>query len=183
MTGEPATRLPIFVLTGIPGSGKSTVANLLARRFEPAALVGGDVLRRMVVTGRVEMGPKPEPEAEKQYGLRLRHLAWLCDSYAAAGFTVVAEDNLLGHHLAAFLDRVEARPLHVVALIPELDTVLRRDSGRAVQAHRKAGDARALDEVLRTGTAKVGLWVDTTGQGPEETVEEILRRLPESAIA
>ncbi|MGS2591945.1 AAA family ATPase [Streptomyces hebeiensis] len=172
----------VFVLTGVPGSGKSTVGALLARRFDPAVLIEGDVLRRMVVAGRAEMTTDPSQEAVRQYGLRLRHLAYLTRSYAAEGFTVVAEDNLLGAHLEEFIGLLgDVRPCHVIALAPDSATVLRRDAARSGRAYDETGRyARELDQVLRRDTARLGLWLDTSEQKAEETVEEILARLDES---
>jgi len=34
----------------------------------------------------------------------------------------------------------------------------------------------ALDRALRTETPRIGLWLDTSAQTPEETVDEIIRR-------
>ncbi|MFJ2669368.1 AAA family ATPase [Streptomyces sp. NPDC087525] len=177
-------RVRVFVLTGIPGSGKSTVSALLARRFDPAVLIEGDTLRRLVVTGRAEMTPDPSPAALRQYGLRLRHLAHLTRSYAAEGFTVVAEDNLLGRYLEEFVGLLGGvHPRHVIVLAPDSDTVLRRDAGRAARAYDKGGwTAPELDRVFRRDTAQLGLWIDTSGQRARETVEDILARLDESEI-
>lgn len=184
MTARAPAPPRILVVTGIPGSGKSTVGALLARRFDPAVLIEGDVLRRMVVTGRAEMTPDPSPQALRQYGLRLRHLAQLTRSYAAEGFTVVAEDNLLGEHLERFVALLgDSGPCHVVALAPDVEAVLNRDAGRSQQAYDGDGwGARELDRVFRRDTARLGLWLDTSGQKADETVQEILDRLDESAL-
>ena len=56
----------VFLVTGIPAAGKSTVADELARRFGRSVHVRGDVFRRMVVSGRVAMSPNPVPEAWAQ---------------------------------------------------------------------------------------------------------------------
>ena len=50
---------PVVLVTGVPASGKSTVADLLARRFTRGVHVKGDVFRRMVVAGRQEMTAPP----------------------------------------------------------------------------------------------------------------------------
>ncbi len=82
----------IFLITGIPGSGKSTVADLVARRFPRAAHVQGDVFRRMVVSGREAMSPDPSAEAWRQLRLRYRLGAAVADAYFEAGLTVVVQD-------------------------------------------------------------------------------------------
>ena len=39
----------IFIITGIMASGKSTVAQLLAERFQRGVHVHGDIYRKMIV--------------------------------------------------------------------------------------------------------------------------------------
>jgi hypothetical protein len=68
-------------------AGKSTVAALLARRFDRAAHIGGDTFLRMVVTGRAAMTPSSTPEARQQLRLRYRQAAMVADAYVEAGFT------------------------------------------------------------------------------------------------
>lgn len=49
-------------------AGKSTVARLLASRFERGVYLEGDAFRRSILTGREEMTPDPSPEAEDVVG-------------------------------------------------------------------------------------------------------------------
>jgi cytidylate kinase len=43
-------RVPLFVISGVPASGKTTVSRLLASRLDRAVCVPGDTIREMVVT-------------------------------------------------------------------------------------------------------------------------------------
>ena len=49
--------------SGIMAADRSTVAVMLARRLPRAVHLRGDVFRRMVVSGRVEMTAEPSSEA------------------------------------------------------------------------------------------------------------------------
>lgn len=165
----------MFLVTGIPASGKSTVAAALARRFDRGVHVSGDALRDMVVAGRVDVVPDASEEARRQLVLRYRQSAWLADSFADAGYTVVVEDNVLGAILTDFVAWIRSRPLLVVALAPTADVVAARDAARPKTGYR-SWSIEALDGAFRSETPRIGLWLDTSAQTPEQTVDEILAR-------
>ena len=181
--------MTVFLVTGIQAAGKSTVAQALAERFERSVHVRGDLFRRMVVNGRVEMGP-PDPPAEALRQLRLRHAlaAQVADGYADAGFTVVLQDIALGPLLTDLATAIRTRPCYVVVLAPRADVVRKRDEARQAARGKiayKPGDESAadLDAYLRRETPRIGLWLDTSEQTVDETVEEILTRAPAEAAA
>lgn len=174
--------MTVIIVTGIQASGKSTVAQGLAERLERSVHLRGDLFRRMVVNGRVEMGPEDPPvEAVRQ--LRLRHAmtAVAADGYAGAGFTVVVQDNVYGSHLPDMVAAIRARPLYVVALTPRVDVVQARDDARRAARGKVAyrpGDSTIarLDAHFRRDTPRIGLWLDTSEQSADETVDEIFDR-------
>lgn len=165
----------MYLITGIPASGKSTVARELAGRLPRSAHVNGDVFRRMVVGGRAEMTPALDGEALRQ--LRLRHeiAAATADAYAAAGFVPVLQDVILGDELARTISLIRTRPLHVIVLAPSPRAVAQRDAGRRKTAYGTWTPAD-LDRTLHEETPRFGLWLDTTDQTPAETVDAILRQ-------
>ncbi|MEA3020820.1 MAG: hypothetical protein QOI47_2344 [Actinomycetota bacterium] len=171
----------IWLITGISAAGKSTVAEQLSLRFDRGVHVKGDVFRRMVTSGREEIGMVPSDEAVAQLQLRYRLGATTADAYATAGFDVVVQDIVMGHDLRAYVDRIRTRPLHVVVLAPRVDVVAQRESARAKTAYRDGVTPTHLDEALR-GTPRIGLWLDTSDQTAAQTVDEILRRRDESLV-
>ncbi|WP_208719862.1 AAA family ATPase [Amycolatopsis circi] len=174
--------MTIFVVTGIQAAGKSTVAQALAERLPKSVHVRGDAFRRMVVNGRVEMGPaEPPAEAIRQLRLRYALAAQVADGYADAGFTVVLQDIVLGEHLTEMVEALRARPCCVVVLAPSAEVVAQRDAARQAARGKVAyqpGDTgiAALDAYLREETSRIGLWLDTSELTVEETVDEILAR-------
>lgn len=165
------------VITGISAAGKSTVAERLARRFDRGVHIKGDVFRRMVVSGRQEMSASPSEEAWRQLRLRYRLGAAALDAYFDEGFSVVVQDVIIGPELARYVAAVRARPLVVVVLLPRAEVVAAREAGRAKVAYRDgAPTIDQLDAALRNDTPRLGLWLDTSEQTPEQTVDEIIRR-------
>jgi chloramphenicol 3-O-phosphotransferase len=175
---QPAARpggQTVVLITGIQAAGKSTTAQTLAERLPRTVHLPGDVFRRMIVTGRAEMTPDRSDEALRQIRLRYRLAAEVSDAYFQAGFTVIAQDVILGDDLAEITALIRSRPLLVVVLAPSIETVAAREAARGKAAYGTWAVSQ-LDDVLRHQTPRIGLWLDTSGQTPAETVDEILAR-------
>lgn len=165
----------IVLITGIQAAGKSTVAQMLAERLPRSVHLRGDLFRRMVINGRADMTAEPSPEAIRQLRLRYRLTAATCDAYFREEFTVIAQDVILGEYLAEMVGMIQQRPLLVVVLAPQPRAVAAREFARAKDSYNK-WTVELLDYGLRHDTPRLGLWLDTSEQTPEETVTEILGR-------
>ena len=177
----------VILLTGIQAAGKSTVAQALAESIPESVHVRGDLFRRMIVNGRVEMGPAvPDPRALEQLRLRYELAAATADRYAQAGFTVVLQDIILGDALREMVERITSRPLSVVVLAPSAAAVAARDAERAARRGKiayKPGDEgiAALDRALRYATPRLGYWLDTSALSVAQTVADIRANLDGAA--
>jgi len=78
----------LFVISGVMAAGKSTVARLLAGRFDRGVCVPGDAIRAMVVSGRLEMSPDAGADALGQLVLRYKGALAVAAVYLDAGFDV-----------------------------------------------------------------------------------------------
>ncbi|MEV0440116.1 AAA family ATPase [Streptomyces spectabilis] len=172
----------VVLITGIMAAGKSTVAQALAERLPRATHVRGDVFRRMIVSGREEYEPGAGGEAEAQLRLRYGLSAATADAYAAAGFTAIVQDVVLGPELKRYVDLVRTRPLYVVVLAPRPEAVAAREAARAKTGYGE-WTVEALDSGLRAETPRIGLWLDSSELTVDQTVSAILARLGEAAVA
>ena len=165
----------MYLISGPMAAGKSTVARLLAARFERGVYLEGDLFRRSILSGRAEMTPDPSPEALEQLRLRYRLAAAAADTYFDAGFSVALEDVVAGPLLGAYRTMIRGRPCHVIVLMPSLEVVAAREAEREHKGY-EAWTIEQLYEGFVTETPRVGIWLDTTELTPEETVQEILSR-------
>ena len=172
----------VIVVTGVMAAGKSTVSQLLAERFSRAVHLRGDEFRRVVVRGRADMSPHGDPEAERQLALRHAIAAHSANMYAAAGFTVVVQDLFVGSSLRPFLDQINARPLSLVMLAPDVGTVMQREAERVKVGYGDLWSIRDFDHKVKTETPHIGLWLDSSQQTPDETVDEIVAKLPAARV-
>jgi adenylate kinase family enzyme len=165
----------IFVINGTQGAGKSTVAHLLAKRFDRSACIDADDLLRLVVSGAAPLEPPLSPEAELQLRLRTRVASQLADTFFEAEFTVVIAEILVGR-LDHFRTDIKNRPLLLVNLAPSLDVVKRRNEERPNKNVFEPWSP-ILDRAMRETMSEIGLWLDNSHQSPEDTVDEILQRV------
>ena len=148
-----------LLITGPQAVGKTTVARLVAERFDRGVHVEGDAFMRFVVTGRAKMTPEPSGEALAQLRLRYALSAHTAQEYERAGFTAVVEDVVAG----PLLEEVASRYERVVVLFPREETIAAR-----------ARHARWVYRVFADETPRLGTWIDTSGLTPEQTAAAIL---------
>ena len=170
----------IFIVSGIPGAGKTTVSGLLARRFDRGVHLEADIFQKLIVTGGLFPNQEPKDEAWSQLRLRSKHVAMLADSFLENGFWPVIDDVVVGLRLLEVLADIKSRPLYFVLLLPRLEIVEQRD--RAREEKHVFDIWSHLDEVARTETPKQGLWLDSSDMSAEETVDEILSRTDEALV-
>jgi len=166
----------VIVITGAMAAGKSTVAELLARRLPRSAHVRGDAFRRMVVNGRADMTPQPTPEADAQLQLRYDLATHTADTYARHGFDAIVQDVVIGAHLASFIARLTTTHRYLIVLSPSVSALEWREEQRTKAGYVHFSPA-VLDDALRRETAHIGYWLDSSTQTPDETVDDILANL------
>lgn len=164
---------PLIIISGPPGSGKTTVAAGLAKRFDRSAHVLGDHFFRYIVGGWVDPST---PEANEQNGHVMRLSSAAAAAYARAGYTTFL-DGIYGPW---FLEDVTAAAgdvdMHYVLLRADLETSLERACGRP--------DEPATEEVVRTmhehfdELAQYEQFViDTTNTTPDEAIAAAIARI------
>ena len=172
--------MPLIVVTGPPGAGKSTVARGLADHFNPSALIAGDVFFGFLARGAVRPWLA---EANEQNEVVIKAAAAAAGRYAAAGYTTVFDGVIGPWFLPTFAAATGLERLDYLVLLPTVELCVERVATRAGHGFTDEPATRqmhlqfALAEVDRRHVLR-----DPPRQ-PEEVVDEVLAALGSDGLA
>jgi chloramphenicol 3-O-phosphotransferase len=121
----------IFLISGMPAVGKSSVAHALLQRFERGVHLPVDDLRAMVVSGMVHPVPTWTDAAAAQFALARASAVQMALRYSAAGYAVAIDDVLLSYDFDAdYAPHFQGQQPQRVLLLPRLEVALQRNASR-----------------------------------------------------
>lgn len=173
-----------IIITGAPGAGKSTVSLLVAQALTRSALLNGDQINRLIVSGHVWALGEPAEEAARQVKLCNRNLCELAANFADAGFTPVIDWIVPDRdQLDFYLNALAPRRVLLIVLAPSIDVCRQRNAMRDPDDQFFFDGYESLSAPMRDGFGNVGWWFNTSGLTPEETAGQIITKAVDLAGA
>lgn len=172
----------VIVISGLPGSGKSTTARALSERLDRAAHVEADVLHLMISAGLAMPNghgrPEPGGEAERQLQLRLQHSCLLARSFVEHDFVAIVDDIIIAERFEEAMNYLNGVNVRFVMLDPEFSAV----KDRWIAMNSPFAESWDWIESDRIQTRRQGLWLDTTSMAIDKVADTILHRFDEASV-
>lgn len=160
----------VVVLTGVAGSGKNTVAELLVKKRKRAAMIDVDQVRHMVK--QPHRAPWSGAPGRKQRILGYENSTMLAKKFLSQGFDVIVLDVLepIGHQ--HFKKSFRGTKVSVFLLQPTLAENLRRNKLRpkefvVPEKHVRSGRQELLEQDYFDHR------IDNTAMSPEKVARHI----------
>ena len=167
-----------ILITGLPGSGKSTVGRLVAAGLERSVYIDADLVRESIVGGFVPPALPFTDEFIEQVGLQREIVNLWAERMVAAGFTAVIDDAPIPpppHFASQYEPVLEQASTIKVVLRPSPDELRRRLTARAGPFDDFF--LERIDEIFKTLDGHdFSEWhvIDSTDQMPDDTARTIL---------
>ncbi|WP_350347649.1 AAA family ATPase [Agromyces sp. G08B096] len=163
----------LVIVTGAPGSGKSTIAARYAERAEhPTVHLVTDHFYRYIRSGWIA---PYLPEAQRQNEVVIDAIATAAAAYATGGYDVVIDGIVGPWFLDAFTRTADDRglDLHYLVLRPDLESTIARALARTEDELRDDSVVRDLYEQFAELGRFAGHVLDTSGLDVDDTVDAV----------
>lgn len=163
----------IVIISGPPGSGKSSVAESLCERYDRTVHLETDALY-----GAIRMGyTRPWQEgSDRQNRMVSRAAARAATAFAQDLYAVFIDGVIGAHLLPIYVEELAAAnvPVHFAVLLPALEETVRRGISREETLRVPEPQLREMHRQFVEMGEFAGKVIDTTGMSADQAGDEVM---------
>lgn len=166
----------VLAITGPTGSGKSTIGEKVAKSLDRCVNIDADHIKHMIVSGFYKDDTNPGGWGFNQWGLVGDSIGLLAANFLKEGYNVIINGYIDEPAWSNIEKQVSIT--HKVLLLPQINTVISRDSGRHEDV--AMGEASVKEQHVTFSTDNFYddfEKLDTTNHTIEESVRIILGKI------
>jgi chloramphenicol 3-O-phosphotransferase len=163
----------IVIVSGPPGSGKSSVCESLCERYDRTVHLETDMLYASVRMGRLRPW---QPEAGRQNRMVTRAAARAASAFAQELYGVFIDAVVLPHLLPVYLEELPVArvPVHFALLLPSLEETVRRGLAREETLRVPEDRLRELWKRFHDAGAFAGCVIDNTRMTADQAADAVM---------
>ncbi len=158
----------LYIITGPPGIGKTTVSRLLADRKPKSAFIDGDDIYYLVHSGVT----KPW-SLDNHLEVFWENIISLINNFTKKGYDTVFNYICMPEDIMRMQNRLENTRIHVCVLIANQEVLINRDQLRQVKHQMGERSVSLLNEFMNQDFES-RFYLDSSDLTPQETVDIIL---------
>jgi predicted ABC-type ATPase len=158
----------LYIITGPPGVGKSTISKFLAEKNEKSALIEGDDIYHLVCGGYV----KPWLEGN-HLEVFWENCIDLIKNFLNRGYDVIFNYICTPKDIAYLRNKIKNTKIKLSILVVDEETIIKRDKMRQLDCQMGERSVLLLNEFKAMDYSKK-YYLDTTLLNIEKTVNEII---------
>jgi len=170
---EKNNKIELYVITGPCGVGKSTITNMIAKNLESSAVIEGDDIYNMVISGYVS----PWEDYDNKYiDLLWDNCLEIINNFINKGISVVFNYIIYPDRLKQIIDKFKDNKnliIKFVVLTTNEKTIIERDKLRPEDCQMGDRAIVVLNEFKEKGY-DINYILDTSNISPEDTTTLIL---------
>lgn len=162
--------MSVIILTGPPGAGKNTIAQIIAKRRNQCAVIDVDLVRWMIL--QPHKAPWEGNEGKKQQMLGARNACLLAHNFFKEAYEVIILDVLTTDTVKLYKKQLQKNKVKIILLFPTYEEIIRRNIFRPPRL--KENEVKMLYDQQKEFTEYDEI-VDNTNLSPEETAQKVIQ--------